>query len=266
MPRLGRAIGVVAAIWVVSTSANVHAQESVADSPHNLSTARVAGAGTDEVCVFCHTPHAARPASELEAPLWNRPGPNTAAFTLYDSSTIDGTILTVGSVSAACLTCHDGTQARDTVINAPGTDGIDTAGSSISGGTVNQAFAAGFFANLGTDLTNDHPIGAPYGGGFTTAPATADPDFVTASSGTINGATRYWVDTEATANNTREKTDMILFNRADGGSDAYVECGTCHDPHNGSSEDTGSNDAGSEISFMRISNSGSAVCLACHIK
>ncbi len=240
----------------LSKQASAQLAESIANSPHNLAALTTA---TDQVCVFCHTPHGARAAADIEAPLWNKPDGTGAAFTLYDSSTLDGTILAVGSVSAACLTCHDGTQAMDTVINAPGSGDnpgeIDaTAISTLSG-----------IANLGRDLSNDHPIGAPYGGGFTTGTATQDPDFKTVASATINGATRFWVDTEATGNGTREKTDMILYNRA-GQTDAYVECGSCHDPHVGETADTGGNASGSAISFMRVANAGSAVCLACHTK
>jgi hypothetical protein len=63
---------------------------------------------------------------------------------------------------------------------------------------------------------------------------------------------------------------MILFTRDNGGSfEPFVECATCHDPHSGVTEDVaggGTNAAGSDISFMRIANTDSDVCLACHIK
>ena len=36
--------------------------------------------------------------------------------------------LSVGSVSLACLSCHDGAQAMDNLINAPGSGGYDVTG------------------------------------------------------------------------------------------------------------------------------------------
>ena len=64
---------------------------------------------------------------------------------------------------------------------------------------------------------------------------------------------------EATPNGTRQKTDMQLYTRSvaaiDGGaSQPFVECASCHDPHTTNS------------TFLRVSNAGSAVCLACHTK
>ena len=54
---------------------------------------------------------------------------------------------------------------------------------------------------------------------------------------------------------------MILYTRAfpTGGNGPSVECGSCHDPHEGEAN-------GIDVSFLRISNVGSEVCLACHIK
>lgn len=224
--------------------------QGIDGSPHDLAT------GTNdnnEICVYCHTPHAAR--TDIEAPLWNKPDTG-ATYSTYDSTTIDGAVLAVGSVSVACLTCHDGTQAMDAVINAPGSGlGTGNIGSGVG------VMAPNVVANLGVDLSNDHPIGIQYGG-FDPGAGQIDPDFENAAGALQNavilGRTRWWVDTEATPNNSRDKSDMILYTRDNGGADQpFVECASCHDPHCG---------AGTNPSFMRISNANSAVCLACHIK
>jgi predicted CXXCH cytochrome family protein len=85
--------------------------------------------------------------------------------------------------------------------------------------------------NLGTDLSNDHPISFS----FDTALATADgglKDPATASSG-LGG----------TVND-----DLLL-----GGK---MECASCHDVHNSSN-----------LSKLLVkSNAGSALCLTCHSK
>lgn len=237
--------------------------QTISGSPHDLSSGDAAlNEDNNEICVYCHTPHGAR--TDIEAPLWNKPEATApGGYTTYDSTTIDGTILSVGSVSIACLTCHDGTQAVDAVINAPGTGLGD-------GNIADGLTTVTGIANLGTDLQNDHPIGIRYGGGDGGTLTATDPDFVTASTGTINGNTAWWVDTSAGGGTAgvRDKTDMVLYTRDNGGTpEPFVECASCHDPHVGDPDDAGgTNAAGSDVSFMRIENANSDVCLACHVK
>jgi predicted CXXCH cytochrome family protein len=254
----------------------INAHAGVRGSKHDLTSA-TGGApaktsATTEVCVFCHTPHGAN--VNVKAPLWNKASPAAGTYTRYSSlpsSTLDGPEAPVGSVSLACLSCHDGTQAMDVVINKPGTGGYNAQGSELevgvapnppSGviGTMNGAV----IPNLGTDLRDDHPISIQYGGGGcpTTGSGgkcTGDPDFNNVQLATINTQPAWWVNTTGgTAG--RDKTDMILYTRNDGpglSNAPYVECGSCHDPHESDLR---------PVSFMRISNAGSDVCLACHIK
>jgi predicted CXXCH cytochrome family protein len=177
--------------------------------------------GTNQICVFCHTPHGFNTSmGEAGAPLWNK-SIKATAYTTYNSTgngggtftagnrnafataTIDGQILAVGSVSLACLSCHDGTQAMDNMINGPGSGNYSQNGANIgasqgyvfkefatfgagnvTGQNANGALGAtipGYMSlatgnptaegiNLSTDLSNDHPIGIEYcGGGFTVA-------------------------------------------------------------------------------------------------
>ncbi len=218
------------------------------------------GGGVNEICVFCHTPHAAN--DDLEAPLWNKPA-SGATYTTYDSSissTLDGVVLAVGSVSLACLSCHDGTQSTDIVINGPGRANFDPAGVALRGG--DRFLDPNKIYTLGVDLSNDHPVGVQYGGFASGGNGPIDPGFKTEGgpnpglqSADINGQTQWWVDTEASPNGTRDKTDMILYARDNGGSMEPVgECGSCHDPHSDVNE-----------LFLRIPND-SRVCEACHVK
>jgi len=242
------------------------AQTSIRDTKHNLGTAGTGTVhlttGTDEVCVFCHTPHGGQVGT---APLWNKNLPSTT-YQLYgstggESATLDGQVLVVGSVSQACLSCHDGTQAMDNMINAPGSGGYNPAGARPGGYTWTGALADGQMpaagiTNLGSDLRNDHPIGVEYcGGGITEAAGTCrDPDFKAVSRSTINGLVQFWVDTAGPG--TREKADMILYRRNfTAGVGPSVECGSCHDPHNYSNP-----------TFLRVANSTSSLCLSCHVK
>jgi predicted CXXCH cytochrome family protein len=78
---------------------------------------------------------------------------------------------------------------------------------------------------------------------------------------TLNNQPIWWVDGPLGVTGTREKTDMLLYTRNDlGVQEPFVECGSCHDPHNASSAGTGS------VAFLRTSNAQSAVCVACHTK
>jgi predicted CXXCH cytochrome family protein len=260
------------------------ASAGIKDTPHNLSSVSAsdgdavqtdpvnAFSGTAEICVFCHTPHAAAASSVTQAPLWNKTLPSMAAYTVYDaarSSSIDGSVDLTGSVSLACLSCHDGTQAMDVMINKPGSgDPVfatnnwvgDATGGLLSGGVNNE------FANLGTDISNDHPVGIQYGGGgieatttgTTIVGTTADADFVVPKTKLINSAPVWWLDT-GTVNNTREKSDIQLYSRSSttlaNGVEPFVECASCHDPHESTN-----------ATFLRVSNDSSAVCLACHDK
>ncbi|MCB1037692.1 MAG: cytochrome c3 family protein, partial [Acidobacteria bacterium] len=97
-----------------------------------------------------------------------------------------------------------------------------------AGGNVTAAGLITGNPNVGTDLTNDHPVNFTYDGAL----ATLDGELVTPVS--VD-----WVD----AGNT-----VPLF----GGT---LQCASCHDPHN----DT-------NTPFLVRSNASSALCTTCHVK
>jgi len=132
---------------------------SIVGTDHDLSSR---GWGTDEICVFCHTPHNAK--SEQLAPLWNHQS-TTATYTLYSSSTLNAAPGQPAGVSKACLSCHDGTVAIDSYANQTGTHNM-------TGGAL-----------MGTDLSNDHPISFTY-----------DAALATADGGLVTPASSAWVD------------------------------------------------------------------------
>jgi len=215
-------------------------------------------------------------------PLWNRKLAEPSTYSTYNSlgtSSLDGATVPVGSVSLACLSCHDGAQAMNVMINQPGSGGFNAAGGALSGswtGVNQDAGKIGGSAGItliGTDLKNDHPIGIQYAGGpsGSSLPAAGsdysafkDGDFNTAKSAALNGTQVWWVETGTTG---RQKTDIQLYTRVEtayasgtssitaGTAQPYVECASCHDPHTSVNP-----------TFLRIANTGSAVCLACHIK
>ncbi len=245
----------------------------VVASKHDLTAgggAQATTTVTDEVCVFCHTPH----GSDVNAPvpLWNKVLGAPGAYTQYSTlqtPTFDSTEAPVGSVSLACLSCHDGTQAMDVVINLPGAGGHNPAGQQIDNVGIG-AMVGSPVPMLGTDLTDDHPISMQYGGG---GPVITDPDglfdrlqlgdtdFNGPVKATVNGNPIWWVDSPVGTALTREKTDMILYARGDLGTvQPFVECGSCHDPHNDQTA------GASSVQFLRINNTASQICTACHLK
>lgn len=249
--------------------------QSIVTSKHDFTIAGSAQQTTDQtdqVCVFCHTPHGADTTAPV--PLWNKVlNSAQGRFTRYSTlatPSFDALEAPVGSVSLACLSCHDGTQAMDVVLNQPGSNGYDPAGAEIDG--TNIGLMSGTpVPTLGEDLSNDHPVSMQYGGGGALASdpdglragTLNDPDFNAPVKDTINLQPIWWVDSDGGTALTREKTDMLLYTRDEtsvaGGAQPFVECGSCHDPHN-------SDTFGNQVSFLRTSNAASAVCTACHTK
>ena len=260
-----RYVAVITGLMLTGTVA----QAAVLGSRHDLGGAGQAQqttTATTEVCVFCHTPHGAQ--TNASVPLWNKrlqqPAGGYTRYSTLNTSTLDGTEAPVGSVSLACLACHDGTQAMDVVINAPGRGGYNAAGAELDAAGI-SAMTGAPIPMLGSDLANDHPISIQYGGGGCTDAnpgcTLRDGDFQIPANAVINNVRQWWINTTGgTAN--RERADIILYTRTDvngqvGTVQPSVECGSCHDPHN---------EVAQPVQFMRISNANSAVCLACHIK
>lgn len=279
--------GFVAALCLL-LGGTAAAQTGIVTTKHNLGSTGTNNhvSETAEVCVFCHTPHGG--STTAPAPLWNKRlgaegvpagGGTYTTYASLQTPSLDGTVAPVGSISMACLSCHDGTQAMDNIINAPGSGQVVADGGDINGrpytwtsavaGVVdtNGRLVSGAAA-IGTDLSNDHPIGIQYCGGRVAGPTSAckDEDFNAVQNATINGNNVFWVDTGGAG---KQRTDLPLYVRA--GSEALgplVECGSCHDPHVSAGQ-AGPVASGGRVAgetFLRISNASSAVCTACHVK
>lgn len=267
--RLWQWIGAaaVAAMFSGSALAGISATKHnlTATGPNNQTTS------TDQICVFCHTPHASD--TSVAVPLWNKVLPADTSYTVYSSDSMQGTASMTNSASLVCLSCHDGSQAMDSTVNAPGQGlgstiegGIKVigAGTNWSGSNQTSGKMSGTVAMLGVDLRNDHPIGIPYCGGGRVATAVGattltgtcnDGDFNAMTTAQIGDNQAYWVDVAGAG---RQRTDIALYKRGAGVGAPYVECGSCHDPH--------VELAAPLVSFMRVTTAGSAICLACHNK
>ncbi len=177
---------------------------SVVNSPHNLNNYPGVTIPGNQVCLPCHTPHNAIMPGE-EGVLWNHELTGET-FTMYFSTAGQPE----GS-SKMCLSCHDGVTAIDSYGGA-------------SGSVVLTGPAA-----LGTDLSNDHPIGIEYPNlpAEYNDPSTWDPGI-----------------------NFGPGVQLITINGVD-----RVECASCHNVHN--------NGLGN---FLRVPVLESYLCLQCHIK
>ena len=174
------------AILLICGSAAV-AQERVSETVHNLSASgpgRIRAPSESQVCIFCHAPH----NTQGVRPLWNRELP-ASSYTIYRSSTLDAQPGQPTGSSKLCLSCHDGTIALGSVLSRPEQIRM-TGGDFIPAG----------LTNLGTDLSDDHPISFYYTSG-------------------IAASDRQLVSPSALPRET--KLD----------ASGQLQCTSCHDPH-----------------------------------
>lgn len=143
-----KALKLSAAFIIVLFFAGSLAAQTITGSDHDFSGETWNNTG--EICVVCHTPHNANNTVN-GAPLWNHEV-TTTNFSVYQSSTFDGTAGQPDGASKLCLSCHDGTVALDNF-------GGKTSGTNYVGGE----------KNFGTDLSNDHPVSFTYDATLATA-------------------------------------------------------------------------------------------------
>lgn len=173
---------------------------AVAGTAHDFSGS---GWSNGEVCLPCHAPHH---TDETVGYLWNHAIPDAAAFTTHNTTDI-----LEPAYSLTCLGCHDGQTALDSV-------GGQTGSTVMTGDGV-----------IGTDLTDDHPVGVEYG-----------------NSTRMGAVGVIWGSQPAVVVGFG---GLPLF-----GAGNTLQCATCHTPHSNTNNN-----------FLRVSNAGSALCMACHI-
>ena len=215
----------------------------IRNTKHNLSASSsgtVKATTETQVCVFCHTPHA---ATLGVTPLWNRKLSDTS-YTVYTSSSLDADVVQggldqPGGSSKLCLSCHDGTLAIGSVnvlnglgsSSTQGTQSIDMVGTDVSGGMpAGGGTTTGYTRNLGIDLTNDHPISVTY----TTALADRDGELRSVDgdqkSVLIPGSPGYAVGTLMGIRSPGYRPKIPL-EPTGAGNLGQIQCAACHDPH-----------------------------------
>jgi predicted CXXCH cytochrome family protein len=164
--------------------------DSVVNSVHNLS---VSGPGTVKassqtaVCVFCHTVH----RGSGETPLWSHSMSGITNYIVYSSPTLKAVVGQPNGSSRLCLSCHDGTVALGSVNDYTSPIQMQNGVTTMPSGS----------ANLGTDLSGDHPVSFQYN------------DALVAQDPTLNNP-------------------VSLIGPVKLDSSGQVQCDSCHDPHN----------------------------------
>jgi len=277
MTRFFRLLPLGAAMLVPSLAM----AQGIRDTAHDLSTSaagdtttRVEATASNEICVFCHTPHNAQ-STHL---VWNH---TLSTITTVDwgndldgnpmTETTEGTPLPDGTPnlrgsSQRCLSCHDGSIAigdvsnPTTAIDVDGPAGRLDADDSMADGNQNQTATN----TAGTvDMAGNHPISIPYAGetGYNTinSGATADGTVGNYYQTTTTGCTSpSGVCTQAPSTDGRDGAAINLLPNAVGGTtNVGIECGSCHEPLNRYNFSP----------FLRVDNANaSGLCRSCHNK
>ncbi|WP_457643518.1 cytochrome c3 family protein [Persephonella sp.] len=239
----------IASLAVLSAGTVYAATEDIRATVHNLATySDPARGGTNQVCVFCHTPHGAN-SDFVGAPLWNKPINNTVTFQVYGGgqTTAGTTVDQPGDESRACLSCHDGVSGVNVVMNAPGSGNYDPNGTYLDyrGSTLPWTmpfpFAIGKNGQGGNyDLRDDHPVGVVYRGDEANPPASLKPTNTPITGWNIAG--------DKDGNPGPTIGDLLRNGK--------VECVSCHNPHLNAPRFLRSGDG----------NANSNVCRTCHGK
>ncbi len=207
-----------------------------------------------ETCVYCHTPH----NSSSYAPLWNRTLPKETAYQMYSSPNFDSSPRKApDGISLACLSCHDGSVAVDSVLKPPRFHSINDSG------VKHRMTLEGEPGSDACSKCHNRTEGA-YGG----------------ISGAHDATIRYFtkdlrddhafsmayptIDLDPQFNQpTILKTDggRMFANGIQTFEGDKVQCASCHDIHSPDEKNLEGRDP-----FLRTSNRGSALCLTCHQK
>ena len=221
-------------------------KNTVVGSHHDMG-ANGSAPGATLVCEFCHSPHKidSTPGAGKEPPLlWNiqiKAGP----FAVYGgSSTFQGSDIrdpsgasssTMASyMSLLCLSCHDGTVTQSNYYQL----WTDYADMSMTKSFSFRPPNIGDNPNEATiGLSNDHPVDFTYGVNLATL---------------VGGLQQPTEGASVRVPYVGKSAPLPLFKDVASDVSGRLECATCHNPHNG------------QEYFLRLKNTGSALCLNCH--
>lgn len=209
-----------------------YAEKAVKDNAHNLSFSgrgKVRAVSETEVCIFCHSSHSGAVAEKT--PLWNR-SLTSVVYTPYTSSTMDAVTGQPTGHSKLCLSCHDGTIALGSVNTLKKhRKQIALVGAGVRGEIPGNLLDRNSRSNLGTDLSNDHPVSFVF------------------------DALLVGKDKELLLPGRAET--VHLYSGANPMVSDNVQCTSCHDPHE---------DVIGKFLKKDVMGQKDNLCLTCHLK
>ncbi len=229
----------------------------IRNTPHDFSQYTwqfdpAGGAAQGQMCVPCHTPHKSNPygftpVSGSLPPLWNHQLKDGSAYTLSTFAGPGKANLNIKSL--LCLGCHDGATALDAY-------GYMDGGGGNPGNAANK-MGPNNINTIGTDLSDDHPVGVYYPVSFTNNTSTS---WGTLSATTGRSGTRSISEIHTSSTDTNKMNSVTVYPTSTTGADGNytVECESCHQVHN--------NTYGTFLRFANNDpNNPSAMCVTCHV-
>jgi len=190
---------------------------TINDTRHNLSVSGTGDIKSPTETRVCIFCHSSHNAS-TEGPLWNHKTASQKTFQTYQRSTMYSRPEQPNGSTKLCLSCHDGTIAVGAVHNRASVIPMNNVGSS-------GEIPATRESHIGTDLSGTHPVSVKF-----------DQQVALSSS-----------HLKWPISNLSESA-MVDYN-------GFVQCTSCHDPHDDSKS--------VKYPFWRASTF-SEVCKACH--
>jgi hypothetical protein len=220
-------------------------QPGVLGTPHDVQV--ITGEAGLEPCAMCHSPH----SGSGDYPAWNR-DQAAQTYTMYASPTFDMASVQSAqpnSPSSLCLVCHNG--VFSSLVNYPGPG-------SHQNENYDYEMNPTFWAMLGTNLTDDHPISFEYD------PALDNDQDDNGFPNEVPCPTapwRLWIPGGEGA---------LTYPLYGTGAQANMfECATCHSVHDTVNYPgktmVGGKSVGTQVFFLRTDNTSSALCADCHV-
>lgn len=206
---------------------------------------------TDEICIFCHTPHNATPST----PLWGRKQTVVSSFGHYTSTTlvihINSSANTASGYgepnysSRLCLSCHDGATALGAVLYGPeipfvgGKNTIERVASDYN--VFNPGSITGVSGATDDATQHHHPISFKY-----------------------DDTVKAYLPAGYKYPNQPDGSGKYIVPQVKLDRHGFMQCSTCHNPHQNMSDDDTSTPfwvIGSGVDGATVFDS---VCLSCH--
>ncbi len=182
--------------FTLAASAMAGESVSVVNTSHNLSTSGRGNIRSTTETRVCIFCHSSHNSSS-EGPLWSHETSKTGQFRTYARASLEATAEQPTGATKLCLSCHDGTIAVGAIKGLRNPISMKGVGS-------RGEIPDGRRTNIGMDLSGTHPVSIKYS------------------------------QASALASSHLRWPPADVENRVGPDAEGYVQCTSCHDPHNDS--------------------------------